>query len=651
MILFIAFAIIGVIGIFAAAYLFTSRQGKLQSRRIFWGEAAFFLAESLINESFAVVKCRSKDPNNSDFGGGAWLKNATNLDGELKEFDLPVTDYSSFRRLLSYEPMGLTDKDIKIHGRAIVTDSKESGGSDNRFVDDAEKVGVMEFVVTVVLPIGKTKVTRQIMGRRDFRFINISGKNALHNYALFLKKQKNNVQDISGASGLVLARDNRYFEEDVDQLSFGRIYLGQGENNTDVSVIQSTSFSAREAAYFESTERYGKYDSTRGSFRKEISDYEDITPIENPYSDEDDLKNSKVQFAIDSMLQDPNVSSLLNADDEARAQLESLGIPAMFKFSLLSDEKKEILRTAYRGFLEDYFLSSSARIDFDFYPSYFPYKSLKLGIDYQASKAKIEGKVLRLYGFEGEVRYEGEFLSQNNPENRYVFFDMVNASHIFTGAGETSTFSVFEGLTGAGTETPQSRLESAQRYLSYINPKAFSYVFVSEGGRSAWQNFKAYNVLSSEEQDWMTIDGVMLVVGDVIFDKPTVYEGSGVLMTTGSIQIRDSLRKAKGIDSLTLVTRGNGMKAAVTIDTPQKIEAHIQAHQMGGYAGNATLSALSKFELYGGLSLDTVEINDLPDKSRVEYDPVFACRVDTLSISGQYNFFKIYNYEKEVVSN
>ena len=51
-----ALMILGIILVMAYIYNFTSRQGKLSSRRMFWGETTYFIVDSMVEEVFQIIK-------------------------------------------------------------------------------------------------------------------------------------------------------------------------------------------------------------------------------------------------------------------------------------------------------------------------------------------------------------------------------------------------------------------------------------------------------------------------------------------------------------------------------------------------------------------------------------------------------------------
>jgi len=179
-------------------------------------------------------------------------------------------------------------------------------------------------------------------------------------------------------------------------------------------------------------------------------------------------------------------------------------------------------------------------------------------------------------------------------------------------------------------------------------------MFTNVDGKTGWDWFKTYSMSSDGTQDYITVDGIMVIVGDVHFERDTVFKGSGVLWITGRVQFDGGLYKSSPTNMLTIVSRASyqGTGSAVSINTPpeKEIQAHLQIHSIDFTRLGANLTASQPFKIYGGLTVDSLRLNSLPKGSKISYDAMLSRRIDIFSLSEQYNYYKIHNNQRvEVV--
>lgn len=648
-VIFIAFAVIGIIGIFAAIYMFTSRQGKLQSRRIFWGELAFFLAESMVEETFAIMKHRSEDPRETTMGSVSWIeKTVAEIGSEAQTFDLPIREFSTMELLnSSFSSMGLQYSDIEVQVRTFVISSGEEEGT--KFVSESEKIGTIEVVATVNLPVSSVsdaKVIRQAQGRRDFRFISVQGKNLFHDYALLIKKAPDAAESFgfAGNPALLVEAGDGFAPGSVSEsdYKFGRVFLGASETES-TRIIQAPSLTVTEQRYLQSSSDLGEFRQPNGPFENKITRYE-------PFSGSEP---ERAVFLLDSLLQDPNLLRVLEVQFPGFGAMLGPGGIDEFEYTALPENSKDILREAMRNFLRDYYQNnSSAEVLFSFYPAAFSYPSLNISIDgLQDYPVLVEGRTFRLFGFEGEVRYQGGFLGGGIEESRFPFYELRNAPAVYNHSPENSWYPAFYGQPGV---TEANAEQKVREYLSYTHLNAFSYMFTNVDGKTGWEWFKTYSMSSDGTQDYINVDGIMVIVGDVHFERDTVFKGSGVLWITGRVQFDGGLYKSSPTNMLTIVSRASyqGTGSAVSINTaPEKeIQAHLQIHSIDFTRLGANLTASQPFRIYGGLTVDSLRLNSLPKGSKISYDAMLSRRIDIFSLSEQYNYYKIHNNQRvEVV--
>lgn len=642
MVLFIAFAVIGLIGIFAAIYMFTSRHSKLQSRRIFWGELSFFLADSLVEETFAIIKHRSLDPRENGIGSLHWIRQkAATLNSEAQVFDLPIQEFSTMELLKSsFAVMGLKHGDIAVQVRTFVLASGEE--AEHKFVHETEKIGTIEVVATVNLPVSQTsdaKVIRQAQGRRDFRFVSLQGYNPLHDYAFLIKKAPESEESYSltGSPALLIEAGEGFAPGSFSEsdYKFGRVFLGIADEGKS-KVLQSPFLSITEQRYLQSSSDLGTFRSPNGPFENKITRYESFSTADPERS----------EFLLDSLLQDPNLAKVLS--QQFPGIIGEGGLDD-FDYVSLSDDNKNILRESMRDVLKKYYQNkSNAEIMFSFYPAVFPYPAFNISIDgCNDFPVLVEGRNYRLFGFDGEVRYEGGFLDGGVEDNRFPFYTLRNASAVYHKTTEKYWYPVFFGQDGITADNAELKM---REYVAYRNLNAFSYMFTPNGDKSAWEWFKTYNMVSDTERDYIFVDGIMVIDGSIHLERDTVFSGQGVLWVVGRVQIDGAVLKSASTDSLTIVSRasyqGGGAALGITSSLEQEIQAHLQIHSIDFNRLPATMTAAQPFFIRGGLSIDNLRVNALPRGSKISYDAMLARRIDAFSLSNQYNFYKIHNNQR-----
>ncbi|MCJ8345701.1 hypothetical protein MJH12_09185, partial [bacterium] len=231
-VIFVAVFVIGVVAGIAAIYSYPTRHSKMSSRRMFYGETVFFVAESALDEAF--LKLQSEP---------SLVKSIFDAKGEYIALDFSLDSMS----LDSLSESGVSGKDIKVIAKSIVLKSGEIDPSSFMFPE--EKLGVIELVVTTKLYGGGFRsgkpTTRQVTGRRNFRYVQLIGPMSHTNYALFIKhKTAPTKSRASSANNLT-----------VYPGSSGRIYLGTDDSKTwqtTKHILRPTYLSSAEQAYLKS---------------------------------------------------------------------------------------------------------------------------------------------------------------------------------------------------------------------------------------------------------------------------------------------------------------------------------------------------------------------------------------------------------------
>lgn len=194
-----ALVILGIILVVAYIYNFTSRQGKLASRRMFWGETVYFLADSVMEEAFHNIKKRPQD---------IFTKLVDKPD-EWLDLDL---DFNSIKLDVALG-MSLDKSMVKVSARMFPLNKELE------FESKGEKVGAIEIVVTISVKKGiGIPLIRQVSARRGFRYVKVFGKELHQDYALLLKKKPNPPPNYSNS--LTISRDRG------TDLFLGRVFLG-----------------------------------------------------------------------------------------------------------------------------------------------------------------------------------------------------------------------------------------------------------------------------------------------------------------------------------------------------------------------------------------------------------------------------------------
>ena len=257
-----ALVILGIILVVAYIYNFTSRQGKLASRRMFWGETVYFIADSVMEETFHNIK-----------------KNPQDLFAKIvdkQEEWLPLDfDFNSIKLDIA---LGMNLKKSMIKVAARVFDLKK----DLEF--KGEIVGAIEIVVTVSIKKGiGIPLIRQVSARRGFRYVKAFGRHLHQDYALLLKKKPKSPPPTYQFNRLTIERDN-----DLDSL-FGRVFLG----NERKVILGTNHLSQADTRYL---------DESGVLLNQEII-----------FDDADDFdKDKQSYFLLDILRKDPAIKPLRN---------------------------------------------------------------------------------------------------------------------------------------------------------------------------------------------------------------------------------------------------------------------------------------------------------------------------------------------------
>lgn len=590
-----ALVVLGIILVIAYVYNFTSRQGKLASRRMFWGETTYFIADSVLEETFQYIR---KNPQLMDQellkNSGEWVK----LDFQLKSAQLDTA-----------LGMSLDKSNIKVSARVILTNSILE------FVD--EKVGALEVVATVSNKSGiGIPLTRQITARRDFRYVTLFGSNFMQDYALMLKvKPLPRNQGDYDYNNLSIERTT------ASDVSMGKVFLGK---------LQGTN-----EAHYLGSERASQADER---YLKEAG----IVLNESMEFDKPDAFNqgAKSNFLLDILLYDQSIKQALKLGPDFDQNPYSLE-------SARQNARKWINHFFILGAGED---RIKIEVETDQNPSV---QSLPLRLESVVDKGfRIEDRVFREFKYSVKTQYvtDNDDVDKNF-QNPFTVRHLANQAGMFeSDPFSATTWSQFEGNPDI---PPSGREEYLRVFLPYKNSLAYSQIFPNQQSLT-WNEVKKHLMIQvSDNEQILNIDGIVGVAADeIVFDKKTIVKGQGVLLVMGKIIIQSGIERSNpAYDRLVLVSRAVGPSIGqghIHIDTDQNIEAFLMCHSFVKNGSNGTLtSTRQNFYIHGGISLDKLNIFGIGNNNTVSYDPNFFLDSGLkLSLGVPVHYYKIYNNEK-----
>lgn len=593
-VLFLSVFVIGVMAAIAVTYTLVSRQGKLASRRMFWGETAYFLGDSALEEAFFRIKTQPQ------FFYDRLLK----YPGEFRPVKSLLKGLIDLNHSLDFG-LSLTDVDARARIIPLIL-GRDSG--ELEFED--ERVGVLEIEVSLNFRQpgrGGGRLTRRVRARREFKWVKLFGEKVLGNYLLFLKRKVLNPgpTDPSGVD-LTLHRGRLPHSQ-------GKIYLGGKEDDEHILRPSRISPESMDETYLNQL----SVDPSGEARAAGLEDYQiSETGSWNP-------------LFLDSIWWDPRFKNIVRRDILERRRGWEHAV----------------------SWLRSYFNDVPVpEVQYQFAQDFSESTSLyNLHIDSPGGQGlPLEGKVRRQFAF---------FLTGSYPEGgqdllpREASFRVLHevASAGLFEANPTHSFSrwpLFQGDPGNSTDRNNRRI----RFSAHTRPAAYSRIYPELDGARPWQNFLQNRAVEEGQDLILHLDGITGLMGDVVIDRRIRFSGQGVLIVMGKILIQAGITKDPGDPSamLMLISRSRtGFQKPIQIRTAERIEAYLQAHSFR-YPGrnDGSLLASKPLQILGGLSLDSLEINALPEGSLVEFDPGFAKDHWHLTLATPLHFYKVFSREK-----
>ncbi|MCO4783889.1 MAG: hypothetical protein KC646_16290 [Candidatus Cloacimonetes bacterium] len=605
-VIFIAVFVIAIVGGIAAIYSYTTRHSKMSSRRMFYGETVYFVAESALEEAFLKLQDRP-DLIDAIFAS---------------KIHIPLELSLSAMNLGSLSDSGVEAKDIKIMAKAVVLKSGET--IPDGFMDPNEKIGIIELVATIKMYGGGFRsgkpTIRQVTGRRNFRYVKLTGPSSHTNYGLFIKHRTVPTESRADTSNNLTIAPGKV----------GRIYLGTDERKTWESTTQVLRPSFLSTAEKEFMKAEGFRDDGSGVYVAMIKEGDQL--IEGS-----DKKLIDSDLFVDSLIWDPKLERTYVLTGN---------------YASMGDVEKNQYRSALRGAIRKYLRESDSNYIKVSLESNYERNSeaLNLGIEAEAGEfVGIEGNVLRQLKFSASNEYPGNILPRKTQSSGYAFAWKSNQRNMISllNNGGLPLYETVEGdgVARSGLELEQDKLN----FTPYRKSNQYSYVYTKSASRSAWQNFKQEQMIEYVDGSaTIKVDGVMVVVGEIDFNQDITYQGKGVILALNGIRISANIRRMSLNDQLIIVTRG--VKSDFIFESDIVVDAYLMGHKLGAGSQTVTLNAGASsnvFEINGGLSLDELSVNDLPEGSRIKFDSSFASDYFHLSMAYPIHYYKIDNQERQ----
>ncbi len=575
-----ALVILGIVLVLAYIYNFTSRQSKLASRRMFWGETTYFIVDSMVEEVFHKIKTKPiklfKEKLLANEGS-----DYVSLDLQLKSNSLEVA-YG----------MGLSLEEIKILAKVISIEA------DLQF-DESDSIGVIEVVVTAKIKskLGKA-ITRQVTARRDFRYVTLFGDKLRQDYALFLKQVSSSRDPNDYNYGLTVETHPGTSGQALN----GKIYLGGPDKMSNRHILNSSNYSEADLRYLEEAGIDSDTFTDPSVFQKGV----------------------KSAFFLDVLVHD-------NALDDAFRKVPS---------------RPNLSRENAQGWVESFFRmgAGEASIKFEIAADQDPdHNALPLRIESPSGPGlRVEGSVFREYKYSVNTEYKTG--SDDDIKSELIISHKVPQAALY---GNDPFGQNFYPLF-SNNEAIENKELTRTQFLPYNEGKDFAQVYPYRKGK-AWDIAKD-NILMpmADGSQILNIDGIVAIVADeVIFDRKTFIRGQGVLLVLGKIRILESIiAKNPDVDRLVLVSRAE-RGGAIVVETSKEIQAYLMCHSFSAKGFKGTVStALSAFNVFGGISADTLNFFKLKQGSRLKYNPKFMDDQPKLILAKSIHYYKIYNNEK-----
>ncbi|MBT3783646.1 hypothetical protein HOF92_01645 [bacterium] len=592
MVIPIAVFVIGILAVMASVYSLSSRQGKLMSRRIFWGEITYFLAESIIQEAFHEVD------RNPDRYMNLLLKAAgrrVKLDYTPRSVDLMETGYG----------LGLGANDVLIEGKLIPL---SKGGEE--LLTSGDLTGVLRITVTVKVTaqrMGSKALVRRISANRGIRYVNLGGGRSLTPYLLFLKERpltpsQSSVSEVQ----LTLRRTS-------PKLDYGRIFLG-GDLDTQNDVRP--------------------YRILPGSVEKDYLDRWG-TPVDEEISIEDmdpfqgSFERDRNRVLMDVIWWDPRFKRITGKDSVDRSIGENRALGWLRSYFQAVPTPQILYRLQ-----EDYTAHSDVwnlRVD----------SPVGVGLP-------LEGKAFQKYLLHTTATYPVGGVELDPETSTFLTTHSVPVAQLFQPdpLRRFAGWRLFQGIEPYEKTSEDSR----KNYAPFREVQAYSEIYPEIGKIKPWSYFLMEHSIDFQSHSLLFLDGISGVMGDMVIDRPMRYRGQGVIVVMGKVLLTAPISRDPTDPNafLMIVTRSkSGFSAPIQIDTSDWIEAYLQAHSFPSASSKkGTLKANSPFKIRGGLSLDYLDINSLPEGSILETDPDTYREIQVCTIQRGFQFYKVFNNER-----
>ena len=516
-----ALVILGIILIMAYIYNFTSRQGKLASRRMFWGETTYFVVDSMVDEVFHTLKSRP------DLIREQLLSNDdqkyVELDLSLKSAQLDVAF-----------GMGLALDEVKILAKVIPIEA------DLQF-SESDSVGVLEVVVTANIKnkIGRA-ITRQVTARRDFRNVTLFGSKLLQDYVLFMKQPSppRGANDFNYGDNLTLIR------KPGTQSRAGKIYLG-GKDQTSIHVLNSSNYSEVDKKYIDEA----------GIIVDGTMEFTDPNIFQ---------QGKKSRFFLDVLVKDAALKRAFRRISERP-----------------EDSRDNALKWVEHFFHTGV---GEAAITYDIAADQEPARTvLPLRIDSPPGEAlRVEGNVKREFKFSviTEYKTENDDVDHNKP-NPIISHRVPQAALYEVDAFGNNTWPLFSGNTAIIDKeltresfVPYNRAKDFSQV--YPNRKDKTWDIVKNS---------IVTPLADGSQILNIDGIVAVLAEEVVFDKKTIIRGQGVLLVMGEIKILESIVAESSRDKLVLVSRARRGNIVVQTPSKVEAYLMCHSFAGAGYKG------------------------------------------------------------------
>ena len=524
MAILMALVILGIILVLAYIYNFTSRQGKLSSRRMFWGETTYFIVESMVEEVFYTLKSKPD----------LFKNKLLSVEGqEYVQLNIPL---KSAKLDVAYG-MGLVLDQVKILAKAIPIEADLQFG-------ESDSVGALEVVVTAKIKsnLGKA-IIRQVTARRDFRHVTLFGSKLLQDYALFMKQPSppRSTNDFGFGDNLTVIR-----KPGTKSLA-GKVYLGGREKNS-THILNSSNYSQADQKYL---------------------DMAGITP------------DGSMSFADPSIFQRSEKSRffldvLVNDEALERAFRRIPGRP--------EDSRDNALKWVEHFF---YTGVGEAAVKFEIAADQDPArKVLPLRIDSPPGEAlRIEGRVFREYKFSVNTEYETENddVDHNKPDPIITHW-VPQAALYEVNPFRNNTWSLFSGNSSIiEKETHRERFLPYKRSKDFSQVYPYR-----KGETWNIVKSNIVTPLADGTQILNIDGIVAVLAEEVIFDRKTIIRGQGVLLVMGKILILESIVAEGSNDKLVLVSRARRGNITVQTPNKVEAYLMCHSFAGAGYKGTVS---------------------------------------------------------------